>query len=163
MTTRQFPLKTRSRITRNASRKSATTALDLALNAIETERANLSRTESLLGCLTIAMEYGETGHEGPYYADVASMARELVRKSINALDPINLPAPSRDKVREDFVANASLVPTPLLEVALAPRAAILLGPPRRARLHRRDYARAAARALSSRDSASSNMSGCVNR
>jgi hypothetical protein len=76
--------------------------LKLLLEAIETERDNLSRADSLLGCLEIAMEYGETTHKGPYYPDVAQIARAMVRKSIGALDPINLPSPSRDKVREEF-------------------------------------------------------------
>ena len=62
--------------------------------AIEAERDNLSKAESLLGCLAIAMEHGAWEHEDevmpPYYPDVARMARNLVRQSINALDSLNL-------------------------------------------------------------------------
>src|SRR5260370_30316836 len=76
--------------------------LNRLLKAIETERDNLSRADSLLGCLEIAMEYGETTPKGTYYPDVAQIARKMVRKSISALDPINLPSPSRDIVRQEF-------------------------------------------------------------
>jgi len=62
--------------------------------AIEAERDNLCKAESLLGCLAIAMEHGAWEHEDevvpPYYPDVARMARNLVRQSINALDSLNL-------------------------------------------------------------------------
>jgi hypothetical protein len=62
--------------------------------AIEAERDNLSKAESLLGCLAIAMEHGAWEHEDevvpPYYPDVARMARNLVRQSINGLDSLNL-------------------------------------------------------------------------
>lgn len=62
--------------------------------AIEAERDNLSKAESLLGCLAIAMEQGAWEHEDevvpPYYPDVARMARNLVRQSINALDSLHL-------------------------------------------------------------------------
>jgi hypothetical protein len=55
-------------------------------------------------------EYGETTHKGPYYPDVAQIAREMVRKSIGALDPINLPSQSRDKVREEFSGKEYVLP-----------------------------------------------------
>src|ERR1700689_3269138 len=59
--------------------------------AIEVERDNLSKAESILGCLAIAMEYGSGADGGgPYYHDVAQIARELVRKSINGLDSLRL-------------------------------------------------------------------------
>jgi len=62
--------------------------------AIEAERDNLSKAESLLGCLAIAMEHGAWEHEDevvpPYYPDIARMACNLVRQSINALDSLNL-------------------------------------------------------------------------
>jgi hypothetical protein len=62
--------------------------------AIEAERDNLSKAESLLGCLAIAMDHAAWEHEDevvtPYYPDVARMARNLVRQSINALDSLNL-------------------------------------------------------------------------
>ena len=69
--------------------------------AIETERGNLSKAESLLGCLAIAMEYESDTVKGPYYPDVAELARELVRQSINGLDSIVLEQRlTRNKVRE---------------------------------------------------------------
>jgi hypothetical protein len=43
--------------------------------AIETERENLSTAESVLGCLAIAMEYETDSINGPYYPDVAQLAR----------------------------------------------------------------------------------------
>jgi hypothetical protein len=135
--------------------------LNLLLKAIETERDNLSRADSLLGCLIIAMEYGETMHKGPYYPDVAQIAHEMVRKSISALDPINLPNPSRDKVKEEFSAQdrAPLV-AGLREVPLLPRPIFIAFPRQRSqRLHHRNYSRSASRNPSSIDSASANTSG----
>jgi hypothetical protein len=79
--------------------------LTLLLETVEQERANLARAESLLGCLKIAMEYEGQSAMGPYYPDVAEIARELVGKSVNALDPIYLPSPPRGKVREEFRAG----------------------------------------------------------
>ncbi len=59
--------------------------------AIEAERGNLTKAESLLGCMAISMEYGTDDSEtGPYYPDVAQMARDLVRQSINGLDSLVL-------------------------------------------------------------------------
>jgi hypothetical protein len=70
--------------------------------AIETERDNLSKAESLLGCLAIAMEYESDTAKGPYYPDVAQLARELVRQSINGLDSVVLEQRlARNKVKED--------------------------------------------------------------
>jgi len=70
-------------------------------DAIETERANLSTAESVLGCLAIAMEYEADSDNGPYYPDVAQLARELVRKSINGLDSLTLQQRLlRNKIKE---------------------------------------------------------------
>jgi hypothetical protein len=70
--------------------------------AIETERGNLSKAESLLGCLAIAMEYETDTVKGPYYPDVAQLARELVKQSINGLDSLVLERRlTRNKVKED--------------------------------------------------------------
>ena len=70
-------------------------------DAIETERANLSTAESVLGCLAIAMEYETDSIKGPHYPDVAQLARELVRKSINGLDSLALQQRLlRNKVKE---------------------------------------------------------------
>src|SRR5258707_13418043 len=57
-------------------------------DAIETERGNLSKAESVLGCLAIAMEYETDSVDGPHYPDVAEAARGLGRKSINGLDSL---------------------------------------------------------------------------
>ena len=73
-------------------------------DAIEIERGNLSQAESLLGCLAISMEYEyETDSvEAPYYPDVARLARDLVRQSINGLDSLSLQKYLlRDKVKEE--------------------------------------------------------------
>jgi hypothetical protein len=58
--------------------------------AIENERGNLARAESVLGCLAISMEHEADASERPYYPDVASLARELVKQSINRLDSLIL-------------------------------------------------------------------------
>jgi hypothetical protein len=69
--------------------------------AIETERDNLSKAESVLGCLAIAMEYETDSINGPYYPDVAQLARELVRQSINGLDSLVLQERLlRNKIKE---------------------------------------------------------------
>jgi len=69
--------------------------------AIEDERSNLSRAESVLGCLAIAMENQADVVNGPYYPDVAQLARELVRRSINGLDSLALQRHLlKDKVKE---------------------------------------------------------------
>ena len=58
--------------------------------AIEEERGNLSKTESLLGCLAISMEHETDPATAPYYPDVAGIARDLLKQSINRLDSLNL-------------------------------------------------------------------------
>jgi hypothetical protein len=68
--------------------------------AIEDERGNLSKAESLLGCLAIAMEYEADFVNGPHYPDVAELARELVRQSINGLDSVMLQRRLSRKVKE---------------------------------------------------------------
>src|SRR4030088_1987207 len=69
--------------------------------AIETERDNLSTAESVLGCLAISMEYEADSVNGPYYPDVAQLARDLVRKSINGLDSLTLQQRLlRNKIKE---------------------------------------------------------------
>lgn len=71
--------------------------------AIETERGNLSKAESVLGCLVISMEYETDALNKPYYPDVAQLARELVRQSINGLDSLVLQQRlSRNKVKESI-------------------------------------------------------------
>lgn len=69
--------------------------------AIENERDNLSKAESVLGCLAISMEYESDSVSGPYYPDVAQLAREMVRQSINGLDSLVLQQRLlRNKVKE---------------------------------------------------------------
>jgi hypothetical protein len=70
-------------------------------DAIETERGNLSKAESVLGCLAIAMEYESDSVNGPHYPDVAQLAREMVRQSINSLDSLVLQQRLlRNKIKE---------------------------------------------------------------
>jgi hypothetical protein len=69
--------------------------------AIEEERGNLSKAESVLGCLAIAMEYGADSVNVPYYPDLAEIARELVRQSIHGLDSFTLQQRLlRNKIKE---------------------------------------------------------------
>ena len=161
MPARRLPVKHHRRNTGKSALPACTgTQLNKLLKTIETERDNLSRAESLLGCLTVAMEYGEITHKGPYYPDVAQIASKMVRKSISALDPINLPKPSRSKVKEEFSArDCALLVVGLHEVPLLLRPMHRAFPRRVQRLHRRSYSRPLARNASSRDSASANISG----
>jgi hypothetical protein len=71
--------------------------------AIEIERSNLSKAESVLGCLAISMEYDTESANKPYYPEVAQLARELVRQSINGLDSLVLQQRLlRNKIRESY-------------------------------------------------------------
>jgi hypothetical protein len=154
-------MKHRRRNARSASPKCRGTELNFLLKTIETERDNLSRAESLLGCLKIAMEYGESTHKGPYYPDVAQIAHEMVRKSINALDPINLPKPSRDKVLEEFSLRDCVPLVAVLhEVPLLPQPVFAKFPLLSSlRIHHRNYSRSSAKSASNADSACANISG----
>jgi hypothetical protein len=156
MPARRFPTKPRRILTRAA--KPNRSSLSIALEVVEEQRDNLSRAESLLRCLTIAMEHGDTSHDGPYYPDVAEIARQMLRQSIRALDPINLPDPSRDKVKEELFLGHLLTSTVTLDVPLVPRQSYLMSARGRLRVHRRDYSRASMSRASSRASASINIS-----
>jgi hypothetical protein len=69
--------------------------------AIEDERDNLAKAESVLGCLVVSMEYETDPVDGPYYPDVARIAREMVRQSISRLDPLALQKRLlRDRIKE---------------------------------------------------------------
>ena len=69
--------------------------------AIEIQRGHLAKAESVLGCLAISMEYETESADKPYYPDVAELARELVRQSINGLDSLVLQKHLlRNKIRE---------------------------------------------------------------
>jgi hypothetical protein len=85
----------------------------------------------------------------------------MVRKSIGALDPINLPRPSRGKVREEFSGKECVPPAVTLhEVLLSPRPMFPTIPWRCSlRTHHRNYSRSSVRNALSRDSASANISG----
>jgi hypothetical protein len=161
MPARRFPTKHRRSNAKGTSPKFTDSQLSRVLKAIETERGNLSRADSLLGCLRIAMEYGETTHKGPYYPDVAQIAHKIVRKSIRALDPINLPKPPRGKVLEEFNAAGCAPPEATLhEVPLLSRTTSTMFPrPCSLRIHRRNYFRSSAMNVSSMELASANNSG----
>ncbi len=69
--------------------------------AIEEERDNLSKAESLLGCLAIALQHEADSATAPNYPDIAGLARDLLKQSINRLDSLTLQKRLlRDKVRE---------------------------------------------------------------
>jgi hypothetical protein len=70
--------------------------------AIESERDNLSKAESLLACLAISMESEVDPVDEPYYPDIARLARQLVKQSINGLDSLTLQQLlMRDKIKEE--------------------------------------------------------------
>jgi hypothetical protein len=73
-------------------KETAMTSIPEALqDAIEKERGNLTRAEALLGCLVIAIEYGEKDlKDAPDYGLVVKIAHELVHASIDKLDSIYL-------------------------------------------------------------------------
>jgi hypothetical protein len=70
--------------------------------AIEMERDNLSKAEALLACMIVSMEYANDPVSGPYYPAVAQIARELVERTINGLDPFELRQRLRNKIEEAF-------------------------------------------------------------
>jgi hypothetical protein len=121
------------------SRPQAATPLELVLDAVEIERGNLARAESLLTCLKIALEYGEDAGETPYFPDVAEMGVQMLRQSISALDSVNLPKAAVGKVREEAIVMR-VVPLEIVE----PQALLSSSSDRTDRneplhLHRRDY------------------------
>src|SRR5277367_555739 len=82
--------------------------------AIETERDNLSKAESLLACMVVSMEYQNDPLDGPYYPAVAQLARELIERSINGLDPFMLRQRLlRNKIEEVFSVSVVESTTPL--------------------------------------------------
>jgi hypothetical protein len=87
------------------SRVHASRKVTILRDAIEAERGRLTKAESLLGCLTISMEYeGCSGeNDGPYYPDVAQVACDLIRQTIDGLDSVNLDLLiRRAKVKEEM-------------------------------------------------------------
>jgi hypothetical protein len=104
MTTRQIASKQRKRKRKSGSAEHVYgVPVPKGLHdAIEAERGNLSKAESLLGCLMIAMEYETDSMTAPYYPDVAQVARDLVRQSINGLDSLVLQQRLlRNKIKEE--------------------------------------------------------------
>jgi hypothetical protein len=85
-------------------------------DAIEEQRDNLSKADSLLGCLVVAMEYQDESADTPYYPDVARMARELVKQSMGALDPLVLQQRLlRDKIKDEGGCNGMARPVLLMQ------------------------------------------------
>jgi hypothetical protein len=57
--------------------------------AIDIERRQLSKAQSVLGCLALALETPTTTG-GPDFGEVAEVVRDLVNGSIERLDSVNL-------------------------------------------------------------------------
>jgi hypothetical protein len=91
-----------------SKRKSrAQTSRDVGIlrDAIETERGSLTKAESLLDCLAISMEYDSCSgrSDAPHYPDVAHVACDLIRRTIDGLDAVTLERLARrGKVKEEF-------------------------------------------------------------
>jgi hypothetical protein len=85
--------------------------------AIESERDNLAKVESILACLVISMECGTDPLKGPYYPSVAQTARELLDRSINALDPFVLKQRLLNKIEEGLGVSFDDQPYALLPQA----------------------------------------------
>ena len=59
--------------------------------AIDVERRRLSKAQSILGCLAVALETPTPhGSDGLDFRQVAEVVRELVNSSIERLDSVNL-------------------------------------------------------------------------
>jgi len=88
---------------------------NLLRDAIESERGKLVKAESVLGCLTISMEYESDLRTGPHYPDVVQVACDLIRQSIDGLDSLNLERfMHHDKVKEEsdsWVSARSCLPS----------------------------------------------------
>lgn len=88
---------------RSAETTDGVSAPERLCEVIEIERDNLSKADSVLGCLVTSMEYGSDSADRPYYPDVAQLARELIRQSINGLDSLVLQKRLlRNKIRESL-------------------------------------------------------------
>jgi hypothetical protein len=74
--------------------------------ALQAERDNLCKAESLLACMVVSLEYRDDPLEGPYFPAVAQLARELVAKSIDGLDPgVLRERMLRNKIEEVFCVS----------------------------------------------------------
>ena len=59
--------------------------------AIDLERRRLSKAQSILGCLALALETPTTNTlDCPDFGEVAEVVRDLVNSSIERLDSVNL-------------------------------------------------------------------------
>ena len=58
--------------------------------AVEVERDNLLKAESVLACLSISLQYRPQEGHTPNYADVADVARAMIRAAVGNLDALNL-------------------------------------------------------------------------
>lgn len=67
-------------------------SLNLGLEeAIEVERGRLMKADSILGCASLALDYGDNcDPRKPYYPDVVDVARDLISESALRLDAVNL-------------------------------------------------------------------------
>jgi hypothetical protein len=80
----------------NASKKARAnrcrfTMPTLLERAIDVERRRLSKAQSVLGCLAVALESPTPhGSDGQDFGQVAEVERELVNNSIERLDSVNL-------------------------------------------------------------------------
>ena len=73
--------------------------------AIDMQRDNLSRAQSILACMVAAMELEGDQLAGPYLPEVTQTVRELVESSIDGLDPFVLKQRLRDKVEEELCVS----------------------------------------------------------
>jgi hypothetical protein len=74
--------------------------------AIAAERDNLSKVEALLACMVVSLEYQNDPLDGPYYPAAAQLARELVARSIDGLDPFVIRQRIlRNKIEEVFCVS----------------------------------------------------------
>lgn len=100
MATPRFVSAARARKARSADHAYGVPTPKGLYEAIEAERSNLSKAESILGCVAISMEYDDSDNR-PYYPDVVHLARDLLRQSINGLDSLALQRRLlRNKVKE---------------------------------------------------------------
>ncbi len=75
--------------------------------AIEVERDNLAKVESLLACMAASMECHANAQNVPYFPDVVQVTRELVARSIDGLDPFELKRRLLNKVDEAYCISIS--------------------------------------------------------
>jgi hypothetical protein len=69
--------------------------------AIEVERDNLAKAESVLACMAVSLKHDTDPLRGPYYPAVVQVVRELVARSIDGLEPMVMARRLRDKIEED--------------------------------------------------------------